>query len=220
MSKFKLTLISRVSDQTPLASTMESQDSDLVNLELYKQDRKDIIKRLTPQTPKQLTIESTQGDYNFHVLTENGVSYLTLCSKSFNTSLAYSFLHELKKEFTQLYGHEVDKVERPYAFLTFDKFIKETAKMFSENERNNLKKLKDDIDDIQNIMKSSIKELVERGNKLEHLNKIGTDILDDSKKFKKKAIWLNKFHCLRIYYPVIIVLAIVFLVLVIRWKFY
>jgi hypothetical protein len=65
MSKFKLTLLSRVSDQTPLASTMESQDSDLSNLELYKQDRKDILKRLTSQTPKQLTVESTQGEYNF-----------------------------------------------------------------------------------------------------------------------------------------------------------
>ena len=92
--------------------------------------------------------------------------------------------------------------------------------MFSDSERKNIKKLTDDLDDIQNIMKSSIKELVERGNKLEHLNKIGTDILDDSKKFKKKAIWLNKFHCLRTYYPIIIVLAIVFLVLIIRWKFY
>jgi flagellar biosynthesis/type III secretory pathway M-ring protein FliF/YscJ len=111
-------------------------------------------------------------------------------------------------------------VERPYAFLSFDKFIKETAKLFSDSDRKNIKKLNEDLEDIQNIMKSSIKELVERGNKLEHLNKIGTDILDDSKKFKNKAIWMNKFHCLRIYYPVIIVLAVVLFVLIIRWKYY
>lgn len=116
---FKLTCITRLSDGNPLSATMESQDSEMKDFELYKQQRKQLLKQLQQSntTTKQLSVES--NDYTFHILNDSGVCYMTLCEKTTSPQLALSFLNELKKEFSQLHGQEVEKVERPYAFITF-----------------------------------------------------------------------------------------------------
>lgn len=118
---FKLTCITRISDGNPLSATMESQDSEMKDFELYKQQRKQLLKQIQTSTAKQLSVEST--DYTFHILNDSGVCYLTICDKSTSPQLAFSFLNELKKEFSQLHGQEVEKVERPYAFITFGKLF-------------------------------------------------------------------------------------------------
>ena len=58
----KLTYIARLSDGLPLAAQM-THDSEIPNVEKYKQQRKQIIKQLQFNAPKNLTIES--GPYNF-----------------------------------------------------------------------------------------------------------------------------------------------------------
>ena len=59
------------------------------------------------------------GPYTFHVLTEGGVCYLTLAERGYPKKLAYGFLEELQKEFSQLYGPQIESATRPYAFIKF-----------------------------------------------------------------------------------------------------
>jgi vesicle transport protein SEC22 len=114
---FKLTCITRISDSTPLSATMETNDTGMKDFEEYKQQRKQILKQIQSHTPKQLSVESS--DNTFHILTDGGVCYLTLTEKGVSSQLVFSFLNELKKEFSQLHGADVEKAERPYAFITF-----------------------------------------------------------------------------------------------------
>lgn len=198
---------------------METNDSGMKDFEEYKQQRKQILKQIQVHSPKQMSVESK--DFTFHILTDSGVCYLTLCEKGTSAQLVFSFLNELKKEFSSLHGSEVEKVERPYAFITFDKFINDTAKMYSDTRNaRNLKKLYEELGDVQQIMKKNIKDLLDRGDKLTDLEKNSSKVMDGTREFKKNATWLNRMHCIRTYYPVVIVLFIIFLVLVIRWKYY
>lgn len=89
----------------------------------------------------------------------------------------------------------------------------------SRNARN-LKKLYEELGDVQQIMKKNIKDLLDRGDKLSELDKRTTQVFEETKDFKKKATWLNRMHCIRTYYPVLIVLFVVAFVLYIRWKYY
>ena len=53
------------------------------------------------------------------MLTEAGVCYLTLAEKGYPKKLAYGYLEELQKEFSQLYGAQIEAATRPYAFIRF-----------------------------------------------------------------------------------------------------
>jgi len=44
---------------------------------------------------------------------------------------AFDYLDELQKEFVQLHGQQIDNVERPYKFITFDTFIQKTKKLYT-----------------------------------------------------------------------------------------
>lgn len=152
------------------------------------------------------------------VLTENGITYMTLCEKAYSTQLAYNFLSDLKKEFYQLYGHEVHQVERPYAFIKFDTFIEKSKRVYSDTRtKRNIQKLKDELEDVQQIMKKNIEEVIGRGQKLDNMNTMSSNLLDGAKKMKTRAVDLNKMYFWRTYGYLIVVFAIVILMLILRY---
>jgi vesicle transport protein SEC22 len=153
-------------------------------------------------------------------LTEDGVCYITLCEKKFSTQLSYSFLNELKKEFNQLHGKDVQKADKPYAFLSFDKFIQQTIKLYSDSRNSNLQKITEDLKDVQDIMKKNIQEIFDRGNKLNDLHEKGSSILDGSKSLKNASMNANRWHYWRTYGPIFIVLMVVILVIFFRYYFW
>jgi vesicle transport protein SEC22 len=56
-------------------------------------------------------------------LISDGVIYLTIAEKSYPRKLAFLYLDELAREFSQSYGSKVDTVRKPYAFVGFGKSI-------------------------------------------------------------------------------------------------
>ncbi|KAL0484019.1 vesicle transport protein SEC22 [Acrasis kona] len=139
----KLTLIARLSDCLPLTESMEPTSD--AEIEQYKKQRKNILQQLSsnPVPPEKLSVDS--GNYAFHVVTESGVAFMTLCEKAYSTQLAYGFLADIKGEFLNLYGSEVAKVDRPYAFIKFDSFIQKTIRVYSDTRtKRNIQKLKEE----------------------------------------------------------------------------
>lgn len=55
----------------------------------------------------------------FHYIVSDGVVYLTLAEKGYPKKLAFQYLEELRKEFTSLYGAQIEGTTRPYAFIRF-----------------------------------------------------------------------------------------------------
>lgn len=69
----------------------------------------------------------------------------------------------------------VETVGRQYAFIKFDRVIQRRRRDYLDpNSSSNLKKLNDDLQSIHNIMRKTIDDVLDRGNKLDGMRCINT----------------------------------------------
>ena len=185
-----MVMVGRLFDGLPLtASIQESENqlgSDFVN---YQKQAKKIFKALSDRSPKKCSIESEQ--YYFHYIIEFGACFLTLCDKSFDKKLAFSFLKNLSEEFFNEYGDKINsKNLRPYPFIEFDSYIQKTKRKFQGN-RSKVNLLNTELNDIQRIMLENVQDILDRGEKLSDVDLKVQDLRNQSKVFEKNASDLN-----------------------------
>ncbi|KAJ3117347.1 SNAP receptor [Phlyctochytrium bullatum] len=189
------------------------QSEDLTE---YKNQAKQLFKRLSPDSDQRCSIET--GPFIFHYLIEFGVCYLTLCDRSYPKKLAFAYLEELQKEFQEKYGGEVGTVARPYAFVKFDTYIQKAKKQYKDTRtQRNLNKLNDDLQDVTRIMTKNIHEVLGRGENLDRMSTLSSHLSQESKKYLKDAKKLNMQALYQKYGPPAIVAVVVLLVLWIRF---
>ncbi|XP_064395871.1 vesicle-trafficking protein SEC22b-like isoform X7 [Halichondria panicea] len=51
---------------------------------------------------------------------EEGICYLALCDPTYPAKLAFNYLENLHKDFSEQHGNDVHKASRPYHFIEFD----------------------------------------------------------------------------------------------------
>jgi len=221
-----------MSDSLPLAESIDEKEEEELKTsnpkakvesdpyENYKNQRKKILEQLSlfnsGSANEKLSIDS--GPMVFHTLTSRGVIYMTLCEKSYSSQMAYAFLEELKKEFEQLYGSEVNKVERLYAFMKFDTFIQKTRRVYTDSRaKRNIQVLKDELHDVQHIIKKNISDVIGRGQQLDALSDLSNEILDGAKKIKIGATDLNKLTLWKKYKVVFAIVGVLFVLILIRY---
>jgi len=207
-------------DTTPLDGSKNHETTDL-----YKNQAKQIMKKLNPRSVAKCSIDS--GQFIFHYMIEAGICYLTLTDKGYPKRLAFMYLEEIHEAFMDELKHDhgdewrnkVDTVSRPYAFIKFDKVIQRKRKEYTDpSSRSSMAKLNDDLADIHNVMKKNIKEVLDRGERIENVASISTKLVDDSKKFKWGTKKLTLMALYQKYGPIA---AIVFLGLAIIYiKFF
>jgi vesicle transport protein SEC22 len=79
----------------------------------------------------------------------------------------------------------VETVGRQYAFIKFDRVIQKRRRDYLDpNSSANLKKLNDDLQSIHNIMRKTIDDVLDRGNKLDDVAEISKSLADESKRYK------------------------------------
>ena len=123
-----LTFIGRVTDGLPLAASIQEDEKTGRELVEYQNQAKQLLKRLTPRSPQQCSLES--GPYLFHYLITNDVCFLCLCQRSFSKRLAYEFLEDISTQFLAQYAQRYASAGRPYAFIEFDTYIQRAKKTF------------------------------------------------------------------------------------------
>ncbi|ETO82045.1 hypothetical protein, variant 2 [Phytophthora nicotianae P1976] len=240
-----ITFVARVSDGMLLVASMESIGDANGNLDTYKQQAKQIMKRLDQRSPTKCSIES--GAYTFHYLIQEGVCYLTLADRGFPKRLAFLYLEEVHAGFVEELERDsgsnwrdvVTTVARPYAFIKFgkkasfllvalvvhkycdttDKFIQKKRKEYADpSSSQNMHRLNDDLADIHNIMRKNIQEVLNRGERVEHVSRISSNLADRSKDLKWGAKKLRMQAIYRQYGPIVAVAL--FVLLVIYTKFF
>ena len=103
-------MISRCSDGLALAASIDDETTE-TKLAEQKQQAKLVLRRVTPQSEPQCTIES--GPCSIHYVIANDIVYLTIADKSYPRKLAFSYLDELSKEFERSFGGAVDAESVP-----------------------------------------------------------------------------------------------------------
>ncbi|CAM9399127.1 unnamed protein product, partial [Ectocarpus sp. 4 AP-2014] len=118
-------------------------------------------------------------------------------------------------------GHQaaVETAARPYAFIKFDKVIQRKRKEFLDPQsRNNMARLNDDLADIHSIMKQNIEEVLNRGEKLDHVSEISKTLSTQAEQFKWSSKKLSLMALWQKYGPIgAMVIAILF---ILWWKFF
>ena len=118
---------------------------------------------------------------------------------------------------------QVDQTARPFRFIHYDPIIQRKQREYrdtrggggSSNHANS--KLNEDLSEIQTIMRMNIDEILNRGEKLDHVSSISNELQQKSKDFKwgaKKLTWQAR---LQQYGPVVAGSSIVLLVLYLKF---
>ncbi|RLN84535.1 hypothetical protein BBJ28_00021976 [Nothophytophthora sp. Chile5] len=207
---------------------------------------KQVMKRLDQRSPTKCSIESgaytfqyvstgvryarkrslTRGDCYASYLIQEGVCYLTLADRGFPKRLAFlyleevhaGFVEELERDSNNNWRDVVTTVARPYAFIKFDKFIQKKRKEYADpNSSQNMHRLNDDLADIHNIMRKNIQEVLNRGERVEHVSRISSNLADRSKDLKWGAKKLRMQAIYRQYGPIVAVALFVIFVIYIKF---
>ena len=222
--------IARVTDGLILVASMEAPGSGARGggggdkMDLFKNQAKQLLKKLSQQSTARMSIES--NPYIFHYVIENGICYLALTDKSYPKRLAFLFLEEIAKEFEADlkldhgadWQRQVETVGRQYAFIKFDRTIQKRRREYSDPASSaNVRKLTDDLQTIQTVMRKTIDDVLDRGNKLDDVAEISKSLADESKRYKWSAKKLSMMALYKQYAGLIAVVAIVFIVLIARF---
>jgi len=81
---------------------------------------------------------------------------------------------------------------RPYAFNDFDTFMQRTKKSY-ENPRasDNLDKVQAQLKETTQIMSKNLEDLLYRGDSLDKMSTMSSDLKESSRKYKRAAVRIN-----------------------------
>lgn len=197
----------------------DDKDAYAGELDTYERQAKALVRSLSQSSAAQSSSAPRENDcvtvasgnyFCFHYTVSRGVVLLTLTERAYPKRLAFDYLEELRREFLQLYGAQVERAQRPYEFIRFDTFIQKTKKLYVDSKtQRNLDKLNTELRDVQNIMTRNINEVISRGERMENISQKSTQLTMESKRYAAQAKHANRMRVVKQYAPIAVVFAIV-----------
>jgi len=187
-----LVFVARVADSMLLvASTDSMRSSDAAEtMDVYKSQARQILKNLGVDSPAKCSIES--GPYLFHYVLVEGVVYLCLTAKGFPKRTVFRYLADVEKAFTEEVAADhggdwrsaVATVGRPYAFIKFDKQLQRMRRQYANGGGDSGSRIDADLADIHDVMRRNIDEVLNRGERLDHLVETTSSLKNEAQKYK------------------------------------
>jgi len=124
--------------------------------------------------------------YIFHYMVSNELTYLCMTDRDFPRVIAFQFLENIKSLFISTYGDR-GKTAIAFAFnADFQRVLQQQMDRCNSTKEDKVARVRDEIDQVKNVMIQNIEKVLERGEKIELLVD-KTEILDQHAfKFKKK----------------------------------
>ncbi|GBE61455.1 vesicle transport protein [Babesia ovata] len=142
-----------------------------------------ICRKLPPNSTKCSIME---GDVCYHYMVESGICYMTVTSTEYPKKLAFLYLAELCAAFekelegqwkSQSSHDPLRAITKPYSFMTFDRTIHKIKANFKDpNSSKALHMINNSLNEVTNIMRRNIDEILQRGENLEGNVFIGTTV--------------------------------------------
>ena len=157
-----------------------------------------------------MSIETTNNKI-FHYLILQNMVYLTLTEQAYPKRLAFLYLDEIADAFVEYlssthgsnYVQTIETTARPYAFIQADPILQRKQREFIDPKSTaNAHKLNKDLTDIHSIMRQNINQVLDRGEKLENVSQISSNLVSESKKFKWGAKKLTFWAQVNQYAPI------------------
>lgn len=146
---------------------------------------------------------------------------MCLCEQNFNKKLIYGFLRDLQRAFDSAYGDRVNHAERPYEFIAFEPVLQKIKKSYSDTRSaSNINRLNQELNEVTRIMTKNMQDIVGRGESLDKMSTFSKELSIQSKNYLSKTKKLNLKALYHKYGPMTIVILLVILVLIIKYKLY
>ncbi|KAG1651312.1 Vesicle-associated membrane protein 7 [Nymphon striatum] len=147
----------------------------LVSHEVEQHNFESVALSMLPNIPRMQDTKCTytSDKYLFHVLVENGISYLCTAESSFGRLTPFAFLNQIKKRFQNIGlgmraatagSHELD---REFSHV-LAKEMENSTKGQGESA-DQLQKMRAQVNEVTGIMSKNIEKVLDRGDKLEVL---------------------------------------------------
>lgn len=111
---------------------------------------------------------------------------------------------------------QVDQAARPFQFIHYDPLIQRKQREYRDQRPQQKTQLNEDLSEIHSIMRKNIDEILDRGQKLDHVSNISHELRTKSKDFKwgtKKLAWQARMQQ---YGPMAVGATIVLIVLYVK----
>ena len=209
-------------------STLRSRSTAIPTAAAGKDIRegRDLLLQLTSSSPAKCSVDGEA--FTYHYAISGPLVCFVATDKSYPKKLAFVYLEEVRRMFwehvsREYPGQDPSKIiagtDRPYAFIKFDRDLRNLRRDFADpNSRKNMQRLQENLNEIQNIMRKNIDDLMQRGTALDEIKSQSQKLHEDSKSLAWGAKKLNYQAMLRRYAPFAIM---AFFVLFFVWlRFY
>jgi vesicle transport protein SEC22 len=225
------TFIARLTDGMPLFQSVDNSknEQNAVIEEIQRQAKMllSTVDSRTAETRSQIEAGSASYCYSIHA-DDNLFILVSLTDKGYPRRLAFSFMEDVRVSFLSeikaekaagLSNSSIDLADKPFAFMRYERSLVRIRKEYIDpSSSSNATRLKEELSDIRNIMRKNIAEVLDRGEKLEHVSKISSKLVSESKKFKWGAKKLNAWDALQKALPWVV--AVVGLAFIIYYRFF
>ncbi|KAG2521686.1 hypothetical protein JM16_006111 [Phytophthora kernoviae] len=129
----------------------------------------------------------------FHYIVEGGVTYLCMADDDLKRRVPFLFLEDMKNRFQATYG---ERALTAIAFAMNDQFQHEIRRLLDYYNANpdadSLSRVRQQIDDVKDIMVENIEKVLDRGEKFELLVDRTDKLNRQSVKFERSSTQLRK----------------------------
>lgn len=178
-----------------------------------------LLRSITPTSEPRASISANSLTIHY-LITSTPLLYLCITESSYPRKLAFLYLSDISTEFesSNLPAALAPNL-RPYAFVQFDTFMQKTKRTYEDSRATaNLGRLNDDLKDVTRVMTKNIEDLLYRGDSLERMGDMSSQLKMESSKYRKAAKKINWDLMMKQYGPLGGVGLVV--ILFIWWRFF
>lgn len=158
-------------------------------------------------------VSFSQDRYIFHVLREDGLTFLCMANDTFGRRIPFAFLEDIHSSFMKAYGRTA-QTALPYAMNDeFSRVLHQQMEYFTNDPNaDRINRMKGEISQVRNVMIENIDKVLERGDRLEVLVDKTSNIHNRAFRFRKQT---RQFRSALWWRNVKLLLALFFLILVV-----
>ena len=106
----------------------------------------------------------------FHYVVSSGITYMCMSEQSCRRRVAFAFLEDIKRRFTSAYGASARGAQAFTLNAEFGPVLQRQMRFYSSDpSSDDLSRVRNQLDDVKNVMVENVEKVLERGEKIELL---------------------------------------------------
>ncbi|CAD8136641.1 unnamed protein product [Paramecium octaurelia] len=163
----------------------------------YIEFSKTILSKVNQQNAKK---SFNYDQYEFHILVEDGFSFLIMAERGLKMRIAFACLEDMKQKFFQMFQPQQRDKAISYGLNSqFSTEQKNKIEYYNSPQADKLRMVSDNIQQTKDVMMENLDKILERGEKIDILVQktdqmvmISTTMKQNATTLRRKMWWRNK----------------------------